>query len=150
MDWKKLALAAFAFAAISQFVHTIGSIADLPYYTDPANFALWSKVMMPGPQPPGMEFYALSIAVSLATGLIFAYAYMISKQAFVMKKSFKSDRFWKVGLKFVLFLFLLTCFTGILSMYLLFAIPMGLLLSWTAQGLAVSLAAGVAFARIIG
>ncbi len=149
MDWKKLILAAFAFAVISQFVHMAGSISDMPYYTDPAHFSLWSPVMMPSAQPPGMEFYALSILVALASGLIFAYAYAISKSAFVLKKAFKSDRYWKVGLKFGIFLFLLTGFTGTLSMYLLFAVPSGLLFSWAVQSLVICLASGVAFAKIM-
>jgi hypothetical protein len=150
MDWKKLVLAAFVFAVISQFVHMAGSISDMPYYTDPAYFSLWSPIMMPGPSPPGMEFYTLSILVALASGLIFAYAYLVSKQALALKKAFKSDRYWKVGLKFGVFLFLLTGFTGTLSMYLLFAVPSGLLFSWAVQSLAICLASGMAFAKIIG
>ena len=150
MNWKKLVLAAIAFAVVSQIVHTAGAFADMGYYTDAANAALWSKVMMPGPQPPGIEFYAISIAFSLISGLIFAYAYSITKQAFSLKKSFKSDRYWHVGLKFGLFLFLITSLAGTLSMYLLFAVPSGLLLSWLVQGLVACLATGVAFAKIIG
>ena len=149
-EWKKLVLAAIAFAVISQIVYIAGAFADMGYYTDAANASLWSKVMMPGPQPPGMEFYALSIAFSLVSGLVFAYAYAITKQAFALKRSFKADRFWQIGLKFGLFLFLMTSLTGTLSMYLTFAVPSGLLLSWLAQGLVASLAAGVAFAKIIG
>ncbi len=150
MEWKKLALAAVAFAIISELVYTLGAFADMGYYANAAYSALWSKIMMPGQQAPGAEFYILSIAVALITGFIFAYAYTITKQAFTMKKSFKSDRYWKVGLKFGLFLFLMANLTGMLSIYLMIALPAGLLLSWMVQGLAVSLAAGVAFAKIIG
>lgn len=150
MKWKNLFLAAIAFAVISQIVYIAGAVLDMGYYTDTANAALWSKVMMPGPQPPGIEFYIISILVMLVAGFIFAYAYTITKQAFTLKKSFKSDRYWEVGLKFGLFLFLMTSLTGTLSMYLMFAVPSGLLLSWLAQGLVASLAAGVAFAKIIG
>ena len=150
MNLKKLGLAAVAYVVIQLVVTTIGAFGDMGYYTNAAYSALWSKVMMPGPQPPGAEFYLLSIALTLVAGFIFAYAYTITKQAFTMKKSFKSDRFWKVGLKFGLFLFLMTSLTSIFSMYLLLAIPSGLLISWAVQSLVISLAAGVAFAKIIG
>ena len=150
MKWKNLFLAAIAFAVISQIVYMAGAFADMGYYTDAANASLWSKVMMPGPQPPGIEFYVLSVVFTLIAGFIFAYAYSITKQAFILKKSFKADRFWQVGIKFGLFLFFMTSLTGTLSMYLLLAVPSGLLLSWLAQGLVASLAAGVAFAKIIG
>lgn len=147
---KKLILAAFAYAVISQFVHMLGASVDMPYYTNPAYFGLWSPIMMPGPQPPGAGFYALSIIVALVTGLIFAYAYKISKQAFIAKKSFRSDKSWMVGLRFGFYLFVLTGLTSMLAMYLLLAIPFGLLISWAIQGLIASLAAGVAFAKIMG
>ncbi len=150
MDWKKLGLAAVAYVAIQMVVSTIGASANMGYYTNAAYSALWSKVMMPGQQPPGAEFYLLSFALTLVAGAIFAYAYGITKHAFTLKKSFKSDRFWKVGLKFGLFLFLMTGLTTVLTMYLLLAIPSGLLLSWAVQSLVVSLAAGVAFAKILG
>lgn len=150
MDYKKLFLAALAFTAISQVVHMAGAIFDMNYYTDPINFPLWSKLMMPGPAPPGLDFYAVSILFSLITGLIFADAYSMTKHLFTAKKSFKADKYWDVGLKFGLFLFLITCLTGTMTMFLLFAVPFGLLLSWLVQGLVVSLATGVAFAKIIG
>ena len=150
MEWKKLALAAVAFAVISELVYTLGAFSDMGYYANAAYSGLWSSIMMPGQQAPGIGFYALSVVFTLIGGFIFAYAYKITKQAFVMKKAFKSDRYWKVGLKFGLFLFLMTTLTGMLSMYLMIAIPAGLLLSWMVQGLVVSLAAGVAFAKVIG
>lgn len=150
MDYGKLFLAALAFAAISQVVHMLGAVADMGYYADPANAALWSKVMMPAAAPPGMDFFAVSILFSLITGAIFADAYSLTKHLFTAKKSFRSDKYWNVGLKFGMFLFMLTALTGTMSMFLLFAIPFGLLVSWLAQSLVISLAAGVAFAKIIG
>ncbi len=150
MDSKKLVLSAIAYAAISQIVHTAGAFLDMSYYTDPANFALWSRLMMPSQGPPGAEFYLLSVVFALIIGLIFTYAYKITRQAFASKRAFRADRYWEVGLKFGLFLFIFTGFTGTLSMYLLFAIPFGLLFSWALQSLVASLAAGVAFARIMG
>lgn len=150
MEIRKLFLAAVAFAIISVIVHTAGSILDMGYYANPEYFGLWSKVMMPGPSPPGAEFYAASIIFSLITGFIFAEGYALTKHAFASKKSFRADKDFQVGLKFGLFLFLMTSLTGTMSMFLLFAVPFWLLVSWLAQGLVISLACGVAFAKIIG
>ena len=150
MDYRKLFIAAVAFAIISQVVHVLGAVADMGYYTDTANSALWSKVMMPSAAPPGLDFFAVSILFSLITGAIFADAYSMTKHLFTTKKSFRSDKYWNVGLRFGMFLFMLTALTGTMSMFLTFAVPFALLVSWLAQSLVVSLAAGVAFAKIIG
>ena len=150
MDYKKLFIAAIAFTVISQIVHIAGAFADMNYYTDAANASLWSAIMMPSTSAPGMGFYAVSIFFSLITGLIFADAYSMTKHLFTAKKSFRSDKYWNVGLRFGMFLFMLTALTGTMSMFLTFAVPFALLVSWLAQSLVVSLAAGVAFAKIIG
>ena len=100
--------------------------------------------------PPGLGFYAVSIFFSLLTGLIFADAYSMTKQLFTAKKSFRSDKYWNVGLKFGMFLFMLVMLTGTMSMFLTLAVPFGLLVSWLVQSLAICLASGVAFAKIIG
>lgn len=150
MDNGKLLLAAMAFAIISFAVHSAGALLDMPYYANPANFGLWSAIMMPAAGPPGMEFFAVSILFSLITGLIFADAYALTKGVFAAKKSFKAGKYFHVGLKFGLFLFLLSSFAPFLATFLMLAVPFGLLLSWMAQGLAISLASGVAFAKIMG
>lgn len=142
MEWKKILLAAAAFVVISQIVHMAGALADMCYYSNPAYFMLWSPLMMPAQGPPPMDFYLFSIAFSLITGAIFAYAFLLTKA------SFKEKSFLQAGVKFGLFLFLISGITSTLSMYLLFAVPAGLLFSWLAQGLIVFLAFGIAMARI--
>ncbi len=124
---------------------------DMNYYTDASNSALWSKLMMPSAtSAPGLDFYAVSILFSIITGLIFADAYAMTKGLFTAKKSFKADKYWNVGLKFGAFLFMLAMLTGTMGMFLTFALPFGLLVSWLAQSLAICLASGVAFAKIMG
>ncbi|MCX6772708.1 MAG: hypothetical protein NTV88_02965, partial [Candidatus Micrarchaeota archaeon] len=118
MNWKNLALAAVGFAVLNMIVNTLGAFADMNYYTDPANAALWSKIMMPGPQPPGIEFYVASLLMTFLIGLIYAYAYTITRGAFASKKSFKADKQWEVGAKFGVFLFLISSLPGMFSMYL--------------------------------
>ena len=151
MNYARLFYAAVAFTVISQAVHIAGAMADMGFYTDASNASLWSKLMMATPtSAPGTDFYVLSIFFSAITGLIFADAYSMTKHLFTTKKSFRSDKYWNIGLKFGMFLFMLTALTGAMGMFLTFAVPFGLLVSWLAQSLVISLAAGVAFAKIIG
>ena len=149
MNWKNLAIAAVAFAILNMIVNTLGAFADMKYYVDPANGALWSKLMMPGPAPPPAEFYLVSIIITFAIGLVYAYTYTITRHAFAGKRSFKADKQWEVGTKFGVFLFLIAVLPGMFSMYLLFAVPAGLVLSWTVQGLVSSVLTGIAFSKII-
>jgi hypothetical protein len=150
MKSDKLVLSALAYVLISIVVNNIGAIFTMGYYTDPANSGLWSKLMMPGPQPPGMEFYISSIIFSLAAGAIFAYLYTLVRPALSTKQPFHSSKPIDIGLKFGLLLFALTSLTGFLSMFLLLAIPFGLLFAWLVSGLIVCLASGVAFAKLMG
>ena len=149
MDWKNLTIAAVAFAIMSMVANTIGAFGDMKYYTDPANSGLWSKLMMPGQSSPPLEFFLLTTLAAFGTGLVYAYAYTITKHAFAGKGSFRADRQWETGAKFGVFLFLVAVLPGMLSMYLLFAVPLGLVVSWIVQGFATSVIGGVIFSKII-
>ncbi|MCX6771712.1 MAG: hypothetical protein NTX79_06670 [Candidatus Micrarchaeota archaeon] len=152
MDYRKLVIAAFAFAIISLIVHTIGAFASMGYYTNPAYFSMWSSLMMPGPSPPGWEFYATSFAVALITGAIFAYIYGIMKVAFAAnpKKNFKRPTPTAIGLEFAALMFLAVSFTSAMSSWLLFSFPLGLQCEWLAEGFAIFMLFGVALGRIYG
>lgn len=143
MEWAKLGIGAILYAIASQAVHVLGALADMPYYTDPANAALWSKVMMPGGGAPGPNFTILSIIISLITGLIFGMAYV------VLKQNFKQSVYLHRGLSFGIFLFILVGVPSFLTMAMLFAIPFGLQISWLVQALIVALAGGIAFAKYL-
>ena len=149
MNWKNLAIAAVAFTILDLVANTVGAIGTMSYYTDPANSALWSKLMMPGPAPPPAEFYLVSIIITFITGLIFAYAYVITRHAFAGKRSFRADRQWEVGAKFGVFLFLISTLPGMVSIYLLFAVPFGLVVGWIVQGFVPNVLTGVIFSKII-
>ncbi len=143
MDWKNLGIASVAYAAISQVVHSFGAMADMPYYTDPGNVGLWSKMLMPGGGAPGLNFTLLAMFISLITGIIFGAAFI------VLKQNFKQRAYLNRGLSFGIFLFILIGVPSFLSIALLFAVPLGLQLSWLTQSLVVSLSGGIAFARLL-
>jgi hypothetical protein len=150
MDYKKLTIAAFAFAIISQIVRTLGTFASMGYYTDPAYFPLWSNLMMPGASPPGWEFYAASIAVALISGAIFTYIYEMMRSALVAnpKKNFRRVTPMEAGLKFGALLFFGVCFTNAMSSWLIFSFPLALQCQWLVEGLIIFLLYGAALGKI--
>jgi hypothetical protein len=121
--WKKVIAGAVAFLIIAQVIHLLSSLLTFGYYMDPSYFSVWSKVMMPGPGGPPMEFYFLSIAFSLITGMIYSGVYV------KVEEFFKDP--WKIkGMKYGIALFLLSGVPLFLTTYLIVNVPMGLLLSW--------------------
>lgn len=136
LDWKKLVIAAVAFAIISQVVHTIGAFFSMNYYTNPAYFSLWSQLMMPNNGPPGMEFYVLSILFAFVSGLIFSYLY--TRLAGSVSAT-----------TFGLLLFLVSGVPSYLAMFLLFAAPTMLLVAWVVEGLLVYILGGLAIANLL-
>lgn len=128
---------------MSQVVHTIGAIATMGFYTDPAYFPLWSTLMMPGASPPGLMFYAASLAFSFLSGLIFAFAYTNVKKSIPGKGMMK-------GVNFGLLCFLMVQVTSALTMFLLLAVPAALLLSWALESLVVFAVCGAVFSKVIG
>jgi len=146
---KNLAFSAIAFTIVSQIIYMAGAFADMPYYTDPAYAAVWSKVMMPSSGSPPTEFFLLTIAANLAMGAIFAYGYSIAVKAFTKDKAFQAEKPWKIGAKYGLFVFALNAM-GMLTLPLLVNIPFSLSISWAFQGLAAMLLSGAATGIIYG
>ena len=150
MDSKKLVIGAFAYAVIAQVVHALGSIASMQYYTDPALFSMWSKLMMPGNAPPGAEFYIASIAAALIAGAIYTYLYEITRVVFLAKakKNFKGGNPYMPGLKFGALMFLAVSLTGFMTFVLLFAFPLGLQVEWLIEGFAIFMLWGASLGAI--
>jgi hypothetical protein len=143
MDWKKLLFAAFVYAVLSLIIHTFGAFLSMQYYLDPQLAPLWSNLMMPSDAAPPLKFYAASFAASIIVGIIFSYTYVLIKNAIKPGKSVES------GILFGLFLFLINGIPALLSMSLLFSLPLGLLLAWQVEGLAIYLCFGLAIVRIM-
>lgn len=143
IKWGKAVLGGIAFAVISQVIYTLESMLDMGYYTDSTNFAIWSKIMMPNQGPPGIEYFALAIALAFVMGLIFTAAFQ------ALRNSFEKD-FLKAGTTFGALLFFVATLPGMAAIYLNLAVPAGLVASWTVVGLIVDLLGGVAIAKISG
>jgi hypothetical protein len=134
--------AAIAATIVGMIVHSLGAIAEMGYYLNPAYFPVWSKVMMPGPGPPGTKFYALSFLFGFIGWLLAAAIYSRVKGCLPGTTA-------KKGLKYGAIIFLLATLPGSLSMFLLFNLPKGLIGAWTIEGLIVDLLAGIIIAKLV-
>jgi hypothetical protein len=139
---KKVVLSAVIYTIIAQVINIVGAIFTMSYYTDPAYFGLWSKLMMPGNGPPGTEFFIASIAISFLVGIIFAGAYSILKGSIPGKGLTK-------GINYGLLLFLVSGVPFTLTAFLLLAVPAMLLLDWAISALVIYVMIGVASAKIL-
>ncbi|MDD5172485.1 MAG: hypothetical protein PHF60_05635 [Candidatus ainarchaeum sp.] len=142
MNWKQILLSALIFAVVSELVHTLGVIPTMGYYTDPANFGLWSQIMMPDAGPPGTEFYLASFAFAFITGCVFAWAYSVLKKCIPGKGVMN-------GFNYGLMLFLLVGVPYTLTTILLLAVPIGLLMGWALESFVIYGLSGLAFAKIM-
>jgi hypothetical protein len=140
--WKILA-SAIIFAAISYIVHLVESMMTMDFYTDPAYFAVWSKLMMPTVGPPPAEFAYASFGFALVTGLVLAYVYTIVRTIVPAK------HFVRRGLQYGFVVFLVAGVPMALTMYLLINLPSMLLLYWTISSLVIYLLGGIVFAKLL-
>lgn len=140
----KLILAAIAFTVIGKIVNTLSAMLTMDYYMDPNYFAVWSKIMMPGPGPPPAEFMYYGIAFAFVYGLIFSYIYAR------VNSILKAKSWVQKGLRYGFGVFLIAGVPMFLNMYLLINLPLGLLLEWMiVDGLIAYLLSGIAVAKIM-
>jgi hypothetical protein len=142
MKALKFIIAGIVFAIIAQIIHTVESMLTMSFYTDPAYFAVWSKIMMPGEGAPPTEFYIYSIIFGIIAGIIYAMIYSM------INKSIPGKTITNKGLYFGFLLFLV----GIpwsLTMYLLINLPTLLLVAWSITSLVIDLIFGVIVVKLI-
>jgi hypothetical protein len=136
-------IAAIVFTIISYAINMLGAFADMKYYLNPDYLPVWSKLMMPGPGPPPAEFIYYSLLFTFVIALLFVFVYIR------IRPVFKSKSLAKNGIKYGFGVFLIGVIPGYLSLFLLINLPVGLIVSWTAQSLISYLIAGAAVAKII-
>lgn len=144
MDFKRFFLAAILFAIVGEAVHTVGAILEMGYYTDPAFFSVWSKIMMPGAGPPPQSFYLISAGFGLIAALIYTYVYE------AVKRCIPGGDYFNRGVSFGSLLFVVGALPSTFMLILLINIPFGLIAAWAVEGLLVNLVGGMLIARIMG
>ncbi len=136
-------LAAICFAVMAQVIHTAGAFLAMSYYTDPAYFPVWSKLMMPANGAPPAEFFLLSIVFSFIEAIMFAGAYSVLMKAIPGKGTIMK------GMNYGAILFLVAALPGTLSMSLLINLPVELLGMWAIENLVVLLLGGIIIAKLV-
>ncbi|MFH1210949.1 MAG: hypothetical protein V1645_03455 [archaeon] len=140
--WKVF-WAGVLFAFLSQIIHTLGSWLTMGYYTNPAYFSVWSKIMMPNAGPPPASFYLYSILFGVVGGIFVALVYG------VVKNSVPGKTVARKGLNFGVLAFLIGGVSGFLMMLLLINLPAALVLYWAFESLVIYLLGGMVIAWVM-
>jgi hypothetical protein len=123
ISWKKIILSSLTFTAIAFVIRQVEAVLIMNYYKTPELFGLWSKVMMPKAGPPPVSFIITSLIFTFATGVSLALIYYYLKDH--LPKDNKKRVFYfadlMIGTSFVFFT---------LPVYLMFNVPLGLLVNW--------------------
>jgi hypothetical protein len=114
----------------------------MDYYTNPDYSGVWSSLMMPEDGAPGINFYITSILFSLIGAMLYTIVYII------IRASIPGRSYFKKGLFYGLFLFLIAGIPGFLSLYLLINLPTILLYIWVLENFIVYIIGGVVIAEI--
>ena len=142
ISWKKVFLSGAIFTVISFVIRQVEALLTMGYYTDPQYFGLWSKLMMPSNGPPPAEFMITSLVFTFVTGVSLALIYYYLRKHLPENK--KQRIFYFADLMVAMsFLF----FT--LPAYLMFNIPVGILVSWFIASFIILLSASFIFVKII-
>jgi len=138
LSWKKVALTSLIFTVISFVVHQIEAILTLKYYMMPQYFGV-----MPINGPPPPAFMITSLIFTLATGISLALIYYYLKDHLPVDKKKRVLYFadLMLGTYFVFFT---------LPVYLMFNVPVGLLVSWFISSFIILTGGSWILVKIIG
>ena len=142
ISWKKVILSGAIFTVISFVIRQVEALLTMGYYTDPQYFGLWSKLMMPKEGPPPASFMITSLVFTFVSGVSLALIYYYLRSH--LPQNLKQRVFYFADLMVATsFLF----FT--LPAYLMFNIPVGILVSWFIASFVILLSASFLFVKII-
>ena len=140
--WGKLLLSALIFTVISYVVHIIEAMLTIKYYMMPQYFGLWSKLMMPSSGPPPAAFTITSIVFAFVTGISVGLIYYYLR-----------DHLPPVGFKRVFYfadiLIATTFLFFTLPSYLMFNVPVGILVSWFISAFIILTAGSLVLVKIV-
>lgn len=121
--WGKVFLTAIIFTIVSFVLRQVETLLTIKYYMIPDYFGVWSKLMMPSNGPPPMAFMITSLIFTFVTGVSIALIYYYLRDH-LPPLGFKRAFYFADVLIATSFVF----FT--LPAYLMFNLPVALLISW--------------------
>lgn len=142
ISYMKLLITSVIYTIIAVIVHQIEAFLTMNYYMMPEYFGVWSKLMMPKAGPPPMEFYITSLVITFVSGVSLSLVYYYIRD--MLPKDFAKRVFLfadlTIGLGFIFFT---------LPVYLLFNLPLGLLIAWFISSFIILLASSYTFVKIL-
>jgi hypothetical protein len=123
LNIKKVLLVSIIFTVISFVIHQIEAILTMKYYVMPQYFGVWSKLMMPSNGPPPASFMITSLIFTFVTGISITLIYYYLKDH--LPTGWKKRIFYFADLMIATYFVFFT-----LPVYLMFNVPVGLLVSW--------------------
>lgn len=142
LKWNKILLVSVIYLIIASVIRQIELMFTLDFYKMPAYFPTWSKVMMPKAGPPPTSFLVASFLFTLLTGIALALLYSYMKIS--LPKEEEGQVMVFTGIASLLFLVFFT-----LPSYLLFNLPLELLVVWFITGTISILLGTLAFVKIL-
>ncbi|MCX6732713.1 MAG: hypothetical protein NTV98_04190 [Candidatus Roizmanbacteria bacterium] len=127
INWGKVFIVGIIYTVVATLIHQLEAMISLKYYMMPEYFAVWSRTMMPIAGPPPMDFFVKSTIMTITSGISLALVYCYIRD--MLPKNIKERVLLfadlLAGLQFIFF---------ILPVYLLFNLPIGLLINWFISG----------------
>jgi hypothetical protein len=140
--WQKAIYSALIFTVYAFIIRQIEVILTMKYYLIPEYFGLWNKQMMPSAGQPPINFMITSIVITFVTGLslavIYYYIHDLLPKQFLKRVFLFADLM--IGTSFIFFT---------LPAYLLFNIPIMLLVSWFISTFIIQVMAAFTFVKIL-
>jgi len=151
ISWPKVLLCALIYTVVATVIHQIEAVFTMSYYTMPEFFGVWSKLMMPaspaslgGPSagPPPASFMVTSVILTFVSGISLALVYYYLRD--ILPKDAKRRVLFFADLMIALSFIFFT-----LPAYLLFNLPLALLVSWFISSFVILCAASFTFVKIL-
>lgn len=139
---KKVLLTSVIFTVISFVLHQVEAILTMKYYLMPQYFGIWSKLMMPSFGPPPPQFMITSLIFTFVTGISVTLIYYYLKDHLPVER--KRRIFYFADLMAA------TSFVfSTLPMYLMFNVPVALLISWFVSNFVILTLGSLVMVKII-
>ena len=142
ISWPKVLLCALIYTIVATIVHQIEAVFTMSYYTMPEFFGVWSKLMMPSAGPPPVSFMVTSVILTFVSGISLALVYYYLHD--ILPKDAKRRVLFFADLMIALSFIFFT-----LPAYLLFNLPLALLVSWFISSFVILCVASFTFVKII-
>lgn len=149
INWLRVFLSGLTYTVIAMVIHQIEALLTMKYYLDPEYFGLWSKLMMPaspsgGPAagPPPMSFFITSLVLTYVTGVSVTVIYYYIKDIL-------PHGFWKKTFMFADLMVGTSFIFSTIPIYLMFNVPIGLLVSWFFSSFIILLLSTIALVKIV-